>query len=241
MTLDEEAIELHRKLKGNFTIGNRRDLALVYTPGVGAVSKFVYQNPQAVWDLTARGNRVAIVTDGTAVLGLGDIGPEAALPVMEGKATLFKEFAGIEAVPICLATKDPDEIVKIVTALAPSFGGINMEDISAPRCFEIEQRLIDELDIPVMHDDQHGTAVVVLAGLINALKIVNKQIGKIKIMISGAGAAGTAVSKMLVSYGAKNILMANSKGLINIPGTLADGIKGNDQINGIWRNCFCSG
>lgn len=233
MTLDEEAVELHRKVRGSYSVKNRHELSLVYTPGVGAVSREIHKHPESVWDLTGRSNRVAIITDGTAVLGLGDIGPFAALPVMEGKAALFKEFAGIDAVPICLNTKDPDEIVRIVTALAPSFGGINLEDISAPRCFDIEERLIETLDIPVMHDDQHGTAVVVLAGLINALKIVNKSIDKIKIMISGAGAAGTAVAKMLTAYGAKNILVANSKGLINIPGTLADGIKDADVFIGV--------
>ncbi len=239
MTINEEAIELHKKLQGKVgtlvksPITSREDLSLAYTPGVGAVSRFIHANPESVWELTGKANTIAIVTDGTAVLGLGDIGPEAALPVMEGKAVLFKEFGDINAVPICLNTKDPAEIIKIVQAIAPGFGGINLEDISAPRCFEIEQKLKDTLNIPVMHDDQHGTAVVVLAGLINALKLVGKKINEVKIVISGKGAAGNAVAKILTAQGATNIIVADSKGLVEIPGTLADGIKGADVFIGV--------
>lgn len=239
MTINEEAIELHKKLQGKVgtlvksPINNREDLSLAYTPGVGAVSRFIHTNPESVWELTGKANTIAIVTDGTAVLGLGDIGPEAALPVMEGKAALFKEFGDINAVPICLNTKDPAEIIKIVQAIAPGFGGINLEDISAPRCFEIEQTLKDTLNIPVMHDDQHGTAVVVLAGIINALKLVNKKISEVKIVISGKGAAGNAVAKILTAQGATNIVVADSKGLVGTPGTLADGIKGADVFIGV--------
>ncbi len=239
MTLDERSLELHKKLQGKIgtfvksPINNRDDLSLAYTPGVGAVSRFIHANPEAVWEITGKANTIAIVTDGTAVLGLGDIGPEAALPVMEGKAILFKEFGDINAVPICLATKDPAEIIKIVQAIAPGFGGINLEDISAPRCFEIEQKLVETLNIPVMHDDQHGTAVVVLAGLINALKLVNKMISNIKIVISGKGAAGNAVAKILMAQGATNIWVADSKGLVGRPGTLVDGIKKADVFIGV--------
>lgn len=239
MTLDEKALEAHKKWQGKIgtliksPIKTREDLSLAYTPGVGAVSQFIHNNPEAVWEMTGKANTITIVTDGTAVLGLGDIGPEAALPVMEGKAVLFKEFGGINAVPICLATKDPDEIVKIVQSIAPSFGGVNLEDISAPRCFEIERRLVDSLNIPVMHDDQHGTAVVVLAGLINALKLVNKKIADIKIIISGKGAAGNAVAKILTAQGATNIWVADSKGLVGKPGTLADGLKKADVFIGV--------
>lgn len=239
MTLDQKSLELHRKLQGKVgtqvksPITSRDDLSLTYTPGVGAVSRFIHSNPESVWELTGKVNTIAIVTDGTAVLGLGDIGPEAALPVMEGKAVLFKEFANINAVPICLNTKDPTEIIKIVQAIAPGFGGINLEDISAPRCFEIEQKLKDTLNIPVMHDDQHGTAVVVLAGIINALKLVNKKISEIKIVISGKGAAGNAVAKILIAQGATKIIVADSKGLVGIPGTLTDGIKNADVFIGV--------
>src|SRR5438046_700800 len=171
----------------------RRDLPIVYTPGVARVSTAIAADPEAAWTLTTKKNTVAIVSDGSAVLGLGDIGPRAALPVMEGKAMLFKEFAGIDAWPLCLDTKDPDEIVRTIEAVAPGFGGINLEDISAPRCFEIEERLRRDLDIPVFHDDQHGTAVVVLAALLNALEIVGKPIESIRVCLSGVGAAGTAV------------------------------------------------
>src|SRR6201988_4246910 len=181
----------------------RAGLSMAYTPGVARICEAIYQEPDKVFTLTIKKNTVAIVTDGTAVLGLGDIGPAAALPVMEGKAMLFKEFAGVDAFPICLNTKDPDEIVRTVKAISPAFGGINLEDISAPRCFEIEERLKEELDIPVFHDDQHGTAVVVLAALINSLKLVKKQIGEVKVVVNGVGAAGVACSKIIMAAGAK--------------------------------------
>lgn len=208
---------LHRGKIGTFVktpISSRADLSIAYTPGVGAVSKRIHEQPGEVWELTNRRNTIAIVTDGTAVLGLGDIGPEAGLAVMEGKAVLFKEFGDIDAVPICLATKDVNEIVNTVVAMAPTFGGINLEDISAPRCFEIESQLKQKLSIPVMHDDQHGTAVVVLAALINALKITNKNFAA-KITISGAGAAGIAIAKILLAQGATNLTLVNSKGIIS--------------------------
>ncbi len=220
MTTQERALELHRLNKGKIEIRSkvavetRDDLSLAYTPGVAAVSLAIAQDKKEVWNLTSRGNWVAVVSDGTAVLGLGDIGPEAALPVMEGKAILFKEFGGVDAFPICLNTKSVDEIVQIVTALAPTFGGINLEDISAPRCFEIEEKLKATLDIPVFHDDQHGTAIVVLAGLINAVKLAGKEFANLKIVINGAGAAGTAIAKLLLRYGAKNIIVMDTKGAI---------------------------
>lgn len=192
----------------------RSDLSMAYTPGVGRVSMAVHDDPSSVWTLTIKRHTVAVVTDGTAVLGLGDIGPEAALPVMEGKAMLFKEFGGVDAWPICLDTKDPDEIVRTVKLIAPVFGGINLEDISAPRCFEIEDRLKEELDIPVFHDDQHGTAVVVLAGLLNALKIVGKKMEDLRMVLSGVGASGIACTKMLLSVGVKDIVGADRSGII---------------------------
>lgn len=206
--------KIETKIK--YPINNRDDLSLVYTPGVARVCREIHENPRHVYNYTIKGNTIAIVTDGTAVLGLGDMGPLAALPVMEGKAMLFKEFAGINAFPICLATKEPDEIVNIVKNISPVFGGINLEDISAPRCFEIEERLREELDIPVFHDDQHGTAVVVLAALYNALKIVKKDLGEIKIAVSGAGAAGIACVKLLISAGAnpKRIIITDNRGII---------------------------
>jgi len=192
----------------------RGDLSLAYTPGVARVSRAVHDDPSSVWALTIKRNTVAVVTDGTAVLGLGDMGPEAALPVMEGKAMLFKEFGGVNAWPICLATKDPDEIVRTVKLIAPVFGGINLEDISAPRCFEIEDRLKEELDIPVFHDDQHGTAVVVLAGLLNALSVVRKNMEDLRVVLSGVGAAGIACTKMLLSMGATDIVGCDRAGII---------------------------
>jgi malate dehydrogenase (oxaloacetate-decarboxylating) len=193
----------------------RDDLSIAYTPGVGRVSSAIAQDPAKVWSLTIKQNTVAVVSDGTAVLGLGDIGPEGALPVMEGKAVLFKEFGGIDAWPICLATKDPDEIVQTVTAIAPVFGGINLEDISAPRCFEIERRLRQTLDIPVFHDDQHGTAIVVLASLLNALRVVDKELADVRIVLTGAGAAGTAVTKTLLAAGACDIVGCDREGAIH--------------------------
>jgi malate dehydrogenase (oxaloacetate-decarboxylating) len=192
----------------------RADLSMAYTPGVARICDAIAKEPDKVFTLTIKKNTVAIVTDGTAVLGLGDIGPAAALPVMEGKAMLFKEFAGVDAFPICLNTKDPDEIVRTVKAISTVFGGINLEDISAPRCFQIEERLREELDIPVFHDDQHGTAVVVLAALINALKLVGKQIGDIKVVVNGVGAAGVACTKIIMAAGVKNIVGCDQTGAL---------------------------
>jgi malate dehydrogenase (oxaloacetate-decarboxylating) len=202
----------------------RDDLSMAYTPGVARVSSAIAAEPHKVWSLTVKQNAVAVVTDGTAVLGLGDIGPAAALPVMEGKAVLFKEFGGIDAWPVCLDTKDPDEIVRTVSLLAPVFGGINLEDISAPRCFEIESRLRTELEIPVFHDDQHGTAIVVLAALLNALRVVDKPLEDIRVVITGAGAAGAAVARMLLAAGAGEVLCADRRGL------LCPGRAGMDQF-----------
>ena len=210
MKLSGGKIEIRSKYKLS-----KKNLPLLYTPGVAKLSQAIAKNKKRVYDLTWKNNSVAIVSYGSAVLGLGNLGPEAALPVMEGKALLFKELGGIDAVPLVLATQDTEEIIKIVKVISPGFGGINLEDISAPRCFEIERRLIKELDIPVFHDDQHGTAIVVLAGLINALKVTGKKIGKVKIVISGAGAAGIAITKLLSKYGAKNIIVFDSRGAIH--------------------------
>jgi malate dehydrogenase (oxaloacetate-decarboxylating) len=193
----------------------RDDLSMAYTPGVARVSQAIVDDPAKVWNLTIKQNTVAVVTDGTAVLGLGDIGPEAALPVMEGKAVLFKEFGGVDAWPVCLATKDVDEIVSIVTALAPVYGGINLEDISAPRCFEIERRLREQLDIPVFHDDQHGTAVVVLAALLNALRVVDKPIEDVRVVLTGVGAAGVATTKTLLAAGVRDVVGCDRHGAIH--------------------------
>ncbi len=225
------------------------DLAMAYTPGVGRVCMEIAQHPDRVFDLTIKGNTVAIVTDGSAVLGLGNLGPAGALPVMEGKALLFKKFASLDAFPICLDTQDPDEIVAAVKHLAPVFGGVNLEDISAPRCFEIEERLRQELDIPVFHDDQHGTAIVTLAALINALKLVNKSLAQIKTVINGAGAAGVAIARLLKKAGATDILMCDSKGILShsrddlnsqkqefavaASGSLADAMQGADVFLGV--------
>src|SRR6185369_15474682 len=192
----------------------RDDLSMAYTPGVARVCEAIHKDPEKRFNLTIKKNTVAIVSDGTAVLGLGDIGPAAAMPVMEGKAMLFKEFAGINAFPICLNTKDPDEIVRIVKAISPAFGGINLEDISAPRCFQIEERLREELDIPVFHDDQHGTAVVVLAALINALKLVGKHMGDVKVVVNGVGAAGVACTKIIMAAGVQNIIGCDQTGAL---------------------------
>src|SRR5205814_2450186 len=192
----------------------RADLSMAYTPGVARICEAIQNDPEKAFTLTIKKNTVAVVTDGTAVLGLGDIGPAAALPVMEGKAMLFKEFGGVNAFPICLNTKDPDEIVRTVKAIATAFGGINLEDISAPRCFEIEERLKEELNIPVFHDDQHGTAVVVLAALINALKIVGKKMEDVKVVVNGIGAAGVACSKIVMAAGVKNIIGCDTTGAI---------------------------
>lgn len=216
----ERALKIHRKLKGKieitpkFKVTKREDLSLLYTPGVGAVSSYIASHKNKAGLYTFKNNSVAVVSDGTAVLGLGNIGPEAALPVMEGKALIFKTFANIDACPIVLNAKSADEIVSAVKAISPGFGAINLEDIAAPVCFEVEERLRKELDIPVLHDDQWGTAVVVLAGLINAVKLAKKNLKNARIVISGAGAAGSAVAKILVEYGAKNILMLDQYGII---------------------------
>lgn len=220
MDFNKISLEMHEKMKGKLEIKSKvpvsceNDLSTAYTPGVAEPCRKIHANKEDVYKYTSKSNLVAVVSDGSAVLGLGDIGPEASLPVMEGKSILFKAFGNVDAFPICLDTKDIDEIVKTVKYISPSFGGINLEDIAAPRCFEIERRLKEELDIPIFHDDQHGTAIVVLAGLINALKIVKKDIKEIKIVINGAGAAGISICKLLMLYGAKNITMCDSKGAL---------------------------
>jgi malate dehydrogenase (oxaloacetate-decarboxylating) len=219
---DVRSIAMHKKFKGKLEVRskvllkNKEDLSLAYTPGVAAVSRLIANDKKASFTHTLRGNTVAIVSDGSAILGLGNLGPEAALPVMEGKAVLFKAFGSVDAFPICLASQDTEEIIKAVKMIAPSFGGINLEDISAPRCFEIEARLKKELDIPVFHDDQHGTAIVVLAALLNALKVVHKNIEDIKVVINGAGAAATATAKLFIKAGVKRgkILILDSKGIL---------------------------
>lgn len=222
MNYDELALKLHEEYKGKISTSlrdkgelDRDKLSAYYSPGVGAVSKAIYENPNLLPKYTWTNNLVAVISDGSAVLGLGDVGPKAAMPVMEGKALLFKHFAGIDSVPIVLDVHDSEEIIKTVKAIASSFGAINLEDISAPKCFEIESRLKEELDIPVFHDDQHGTAIVVLAGLINAMKVVNKDLKTAKIVVIGAGAAGTAIIKLLNLYGNNSILAVDSKGIIS--------------------------
>ena len=221
MNIYEESLKYHEKLKGKYQIKSNckitssRDLSLAYTPGVAEPCKEIYKNPELAYTYTRKWNTVAVISDGTAVLGLGDIGPLASLPVMEGKSILFKEFADVDAFPIVLDTKNVDEIVETIIRISPSLGGINLEDISAPRCFEIEKKLKEKLDIPIFHDDQHGTAIVVLAGLINALKLLKKEIENIKIVINGAGSAGTAICKLLISFGAKNIIICDKTGIIN--------------------------
>ncbi len=220
MNTSEKSLKLHEEHQGKIEVTskvkvkNREDLSLAYTPGVAEPCRKIHEEKNRVYQYTAKGNMVAVVTDGSAVLGLGDIGPEASLPVMEGKAILFKEFANVDAFPVCLDTKDPDEIVKTVQYLAPVYGGINLEDISAPRCFEIEKKLKKSLDIPVFHDDQHGTAVVTLAGTINALKLVKKEFKDCRFVITGAGAAGVAISKLLLHIGVKDIFLLNRNGII---------------------------
>lgn len=214
------SLALHKKLRGKISIvskikvRNKNDLSLVYTPGVGAVSSYVAEHKDQVSEYTMKGNAVAVVSDGSAVLGLGNLGPEGALPVMEGKAMLFKSLAGIDAFPIVLATQDTEKIIETVKNIAPVFGGINLEDIAAPRCFEIEERLQKELSIPVMHDDQHGTAMIVLTGLLNALKVVKKQKTKVRVVISGVGAAGQAIAKLLLLAGVKDLILVDSHGIV---------------------------
>lgn len=220
MTTGEKAMELHKQWQGKIEtvakskVKSREDLALAYTPGVAEPCKAIAEDKELAYTYTMKANTIAVVSDGSAVLGLGNIGAEAAMPVMEGKAVLFKEFGGVNAVPICLDTQDTEEIIKTVTYLAPTFGGINLEDISAPRCFEIEQRLKETLDIPVFHDDQHGTAIVVLSATINALKIIGKVKAECKVIVNGAGSAGVAITKLLLSYGFKNIIMVDRTGAI---------------------------
>ncbi len=260
MDYAKESLKLHYELKGKIEIAartkanDRRSLSLAYTPGVAEPCLEIQKDVNKSYELTRRWNTVAVVTDGTAVLGLGDIGPEAGMPVMEGKCLLFKEFGGVDAIPLCIRSKDVDEIVNTVALLAGSFGGINLEDISAPRCFEIERKLKERCDIPVFHDDQHGTAVIMLAGLINALKVVGKRLEDVKIVTSGAGAAGIAIIKLLVSAGAGNVVMTDRTGAIyngrpglnpakqeiaeitnpaRESGSLADAIKGADVFIGV--------
>ncbi|MBQ3106110.1 MAG: NADP-dependent malic enzyme, partial [Eggerthellaceae bacterium] len=259
MDIAQESLQQHALWHGKIEctpkmrLENRHDLAVAYTPGVAEPCKAIAAQPELAYEHTIKRNTVAVVTDGSAVLGLGNIGPLAALPVMEGKAVLFKEFGGVDAFPICLDTQDTDEIVETVIRLAPAFGGINLEDISAPRCFEIEERLNDALDIPVFHDDQHGTAIVVLSGLINALRLVNKRAEEVSVVVNGAGSAGIAISKLLLAYGFTRITLADRKGLVSsrtakneaqramlaytnlddVDGTLADGLRGADVAIGV--------
>lgn len=260
MTNSEKALKLHEEWKGKIdtvskvSVKNREDLALAYTPGVAEPCKVIAENPEAAYTYTIKGNTVAVVSDGSAVLGLGNIGPEAAMPVMEGKAVLFKEFAGVNAFPICLDTQDTEEIIETVIRIAPAFGGINLEDISAPRCFEIEERLKERLDIPVFHDDQHGTAIVVLAGIINALKITGKDKEQCRVVVNGAGSAGIAITKLLLSYGFADITLCDRVGILSAgmeglnwmqekmmevtnlsrqTGSLADALKGADIFVGV--------
>ncbi|WP_078545123.1 NAD(P)-dependent malic enzyme [Litchfieldia alkalitelluris] len=220
MTLREEALHMHEMYKGKLEtkskvpVTNAKDLSLAYSPGVAEPCKEIHDDKNKVYDYTMKGNMVAVVSDGTAVLGLGNIGPEAALPVMEGKAVLFKSFAGVDAFPICLNTTDVEKIIETVKLLEPTFGGVNLEDIAAPNCFVIEERLKKETNIPIFHDDQHGTAIVTVAGLVNALKIVDKTMSKMKVVANGAGAAGIAIIKLLYSYGVRDIIMCDSKGAI---------------------------
>jgi malate dehydrogenase (oxaloacetate-decarboxylating) len=220
--MSQDALQYHKDLKGKIEVisrakvESREDLALAYTPGVAEPCKEIARDIGKVYDYTRKGNMVAVITDGSAVLGLGNIGPEAGLPVMEGKCVLFKEFAGVDAFPIALKTQDVDEIVRTVEIISPMFGGINLEDISAPRCFEIERKLRERLDIPVFHDDQHGTAIVVLAGLLNALPLAGKNLEEVKIVINGAGAAGTSIAELLFAAGIKNIIAVDSVGIISL-------------------------
>ncbi len=260
MTLNEQALQLHKEWNGKLEtvsktpVKSREALSLAYTPGVAEPCRVIAENQEAAYTYTWKSNTVAVVSDGSAVLGLGNIGPYAAMPVMEGKAVLFKEFGGVNAVPICLDTQDTEEIIKAVTYLAPGFGGINLEDISAPRCFEIEERLKQILDIPVFHDDQHGTAIVVLAGIINALKVVGKRKENCRVVVNGAGSAGIAIARLLLTYGFTNIILCDKAGIISKTteglnwmqaqmakvtnpggetGSLADAMKGADIFVGV--------
>lgn len=260
MDYSKEALRLHKEWRGKFEVvskvklDNKDILSIAYTPGVAAPCLEIKEDITKSFDYTARGNTVAVITDGTAVLGLGDIGPEAGMPVMEGKAILFKEFGNVNAIPLCIKSKDTDEIVRTIALLSGSFGGINLEDISAPRCFEIERRLKELCDIPVFHDDQHGTAIVAGAGVLNALKLVKKDIGKVKVVLNGAGSAGIAIGKFLLSLGVKNLILVDHFGIIcegmeelnstqaevakvtnrdHLRGTLADAIKGADLFLGV--------
>ena len=260
MTNSEKALKMHEEWHGKIEtcakshVNSREDLAIAYTPGVAEPCKVIARDPEAAYTYTMKSNTVAVVSDGSAVLGLGNIGALAAMPVMEGKAVLFKEFGGVNAVPICLDTQDTDEIIKSVVNIAPAFGGINLEDISAPRCFEIEERLKELLDIPVFHDDQHGTAIVVLAGIINAMKVTGKDKESAKVVVNGAGSAGVAITKLLLTYGFKDVTMCDISGILgkgsqnlnwmqqkmvevtNLEqktGTLADALKGADIFVGV--------
>ncbi len=260
MSNSEKALQMHEQWNGKLEttakahVNSREDLAIAYTPGVAEPCKVIEKDPEAAYKYTIKSNTVAVVSDGSAVLGLGNIGALAAMPVMEGKAVLFKEFGGVNAVPICLDTQDTEEIIRTVVNIAPAFGGINLEDISAPRCFEIETRLKELLDIPVFHDDQHGTAIVVLAGIINALKVTKKEKETCRVVVNGAGSAGVAITKLLLNYGFKDITMCDINGIIskdsenlnwmqkemakvtnlkNASGTLADALKGADIFVGV--------
>lgn len=260
MTNSEKALKMHEEWHGKIEtcakshVNSREDLAIAYTPGVAEPCKVIARDPEAAYTYTMKSNTVAVVSDGSAVLGLGNIGALAAMPVMEGKAVLFKEFGGVNAVPICLDTQDTEEIIKSVVNIAPAFGGINLEDISAPRCFEIEERLKELLDIPVFHDDQHGTAIVVLAGIINAMKVTGKDKGSAKVVVNGAGSAGVAITKLLLTYGFKDVTMCDISGILGKEsqnlnwmqqkmvevtnpeqktGTLADALKGADIFVGV--------
>lgn len=260
MSIDEKAIFLHKQWNGKIEtcakapVKSREDLSIAYTPGVAAPCRIIAEDKDAAYTYTLKANTVAVVSDGSAVLGLGNIGPDAAMPVMEGKCVLFKEFGGVNAFPICLSTQDTDEIIAAVKAIAPTFGGINLEDISAPRCFEIEERLKKELPIPVFHDDQHGTAIVVLAGIINGLKVVGKEKEDCRVVVNGAGSAGIAITKLLLRYGFKHVMMCDREGIIgkdypglnwmqkqmtevtnleNRTGSLADALVGVDIFVGV--------
>jgi malate dehydrogenase (oxaloacetate-decarboxylating) len=268
MTTNEKALQLHKEWNGKIetvsktSVKSREALSLAYTPGVAEPCRVIAKDKEAAYQYTIKSNTIAVISDGSAVLGLGNIGPYAAMPVMEGKAVLFKEFAGVNAFPICLDTQDTEEIIQTIVNIAPAFGGINLEDISAPRCFEIEERLKELLDIPVFHDDQHGTAIVVLAGIINALKVTGKNKEEVKIVVNGAGSAGIAITKLLLTYGFKHIIMCDKAGILsrdtkdlndmqksmtkvtnleNRQGTLKDAMKGADIFIGVSAPNIVSG